>query len=263
VVSWSLTRHYGDLVLTAGLNLGSHDVVSWSLTRHYGDLVLTAGLNLGSHDVVSWSLTRHYGDRGPHNKATNLFPTTSQNLGPSQQSQDLVLGFHVYQLNTFRVTYTMRLSIFIFALTSFAIQSLAQVDYYTVSEKYRTEMFNKSKLVVNAEVVERGRCVRTEDGGPLWCTIRCVVNETYKGKIRKGDMIEFTVREYVNVPLGGKLRTDPEPTFSKGKSFVFFLDRLEEDNYKGQPQYQPVDEVSGIMYPSPGLYGWMRNIART
>lgn len=162
----------------------------------------------------------------------------------------------MYQSAPSNVILVMMRFLFVIVLVSFVSNVRAQVHYYEVSADYRDEMWDKSLGVVSARVVTRGRCVRME---VTYCTIRCVINESYKGKLKVGDTISIEVVEYGNINLGGKFGSGDEPIFSEGKSFVFFLELGYFGKFRHGGLYQPVDDVKGVFYTSPGLYDWIRN----
>ncbi len=155
----------------------------------------------------------------------------------------------------------MQHSLLIIILPSLAFPSFAQVDYYMVSEDYRSKMFKISTHVVNAKVIERGRFVRMEEG-VFYGSITCEVTESYKGKLKKHKTITVDVVEYDIRPLGGKLKANDEGNYRIGQNYVFFLQKMKEDDFEGNPQYEPVDDLKGIMYFSRGLEEWLREHAR-
>lgn len=144
----------------------------------------------------------------------------------------------------------MRPAIFIFFLfcCSIAVQAQPVFD----------ALVKQSDHVVRAEVVERGRCVRMEDG-VTYCTYRCVVKEVFKGKLIVNDTILVEVTEYGMVPLGGKLTDDTTRICEPGREYVFFLRSSGKDGVMNEELYVPADVVLGIQRVTEHLLWELRD----
>lgn len=121
------------------------------------------------------------------------------------------------------------------------------------------DLVKQSDCVVHAHVVQRGRKVRMEDG-VLYCSVRCVIDETFKGNQKAGDTITVNYTEFGFIGLGGKFTPggDTAELLPVGKAKVFLLRSVEESAFLPGPTYEPVDEVLGIQEATEHLLWHLR-----
>jgi hypothetical protein len=102
-------------------------------------------------------------------------------------------------------------------------------------------VITKSECIVNAGIVDIGRRVRMEDG-VIELDMRCVVHESFKGKLKAADTISVHVIEY-SMNLGGKYPEGDEESnlYILGNSLILFLEQAVDTDFNTDPEYSPVD----------------------
>jgi hypothetical protein len=128
----------------------------------------------------------------------------------------------------------------------------AQLDTAYEPDPVFRSIVKASQYIVTAKVLEKGGCVRMEDG-VLMCDIKCVVTETFKGALKVNDTITIYVEEYGDLPLGGKYGPEDTVRFMQGRQFTFFLTTDLIRSRYGGTLYEPVDQIMGIHTPSTAL----------